>query len=117
MAVNYVTGNPQIKPTIVENVELGWDHTIEAIDGTFRGSVYWQNNDEVKLLLANVEPGLPTRIYSGNVGSSEMVGFDLSLEGQTARDRLAGKLFASRYQRRLRNLVAVQPGEQLHHRL
>lgn len=72
-------GNPNIQPTIVENLEIGWDRSVPMIDGRLRASVYWQNNDGFKYSLAS---GSIPNIYADNIGSSHMVGVDLSLEGQ-----------------------------------
>lgn len=78
-----LTGDPNLKPTIVENVEFGWDRNLPVLGGRFRGSVSWQNNDELKYLIAELAilPGGLAHVSPANFGSSQMVGIDLALEG------------------------------------
>jgi iron complex outermembrane receptor protein len=86
-----VSGDPEIKPTIVENIEIGWDRDIAAIDGKFRVSIYAQSNENLKFSLetqlsALGGPAPPPGVFlyrqAGNIGDSDLVGIDLSLEGK-----------------------------------
>lgn len=73
-----IAGDPEIEPTIVQNYELGWDHTLPAIHGRFRASVYHQTNEDLKGLQARFAFPL---IAADNIGESDLTGLDLGLEG------------------------------------
>jgi outer membrane receptor for ferrienterochelin and colicins len=81
-----VAGDPYLAPTIVTNVELGWDHDIAAIDGRLRAALFWQQNEDLRTFAARTEllsfVPLVTALLPANTGSSEMRGIELSLEGQ-----------------------------------
>jgi iron complex outermembrane receptor protein len=87
-------GDPRIKSGITENFELGYDRKIDAINGDFRGSVFYQRNDEMQGFSAsfNTTPnffgaGLNLdRAFVSNIGDSDMYGFELGLKG-VAHDR------------------------------
>lgn len=78
-------GDHNLKPTIVENYEVSWDHDISAIDGQFRLSVYHQTNDDLKNLFGQITTGPlgapPITLLAANIGSSDLTGVDASLQG------------------------------------
>lgn len=75
-------GNPRINPTLVTNYELGYDRAISAIDGTFRASVYFQTNRDMKYNARILQLGNPTVVMFENAGNSRMVGAEASLKGK-----------------------------------
>lgn len=78
-----VTGAPNLEPTIVKNVELGWDRNVPAINSRLRASIYWQSNDNLKYIIADlsITPGGLPDFGAANFGSSQLTGIDLALEG------------------------------------
>jgi outer membrane receptor for ferrienterochelin and colicins len=82
-----VAGDPYLTPTIVTNVELGWDHDIAAIDGRLRAALFWQQNDDLRTFAARTEilsfAPFVMALFPANTGSSEMRGLELSVEGQS----------------------------------
>lgn len=80
----YYTGYPKTRPTITQNVELGWDREISIWSSRLRASVYWQDNKDLKVLYAEYRD-LGNGYFesrANNVGSSELTGFELGLEGK-----------------------------------
>ncbi len=82
-------GNPNLKPTIVENYELGYDRALPAIDSTAKFSVYYQTNKDlisppsqiVSTRFINFTPWLT--LESVNVGSSHGAGGEVELKGKS----------------------------------
>jgi len=84
-----IEGNPDLKPTIVSNYELGYDRKIPAIDSTAKFSVYYVYNQD----LMAPSPILPVRFIGGvpfvlvqfqNVGTSQGEGGEIELAGKSA---------------------------------
>lgn len=71
-------GNPNLDAGIVTNYEIGYDRQIEAINGLFRGSVFYQKTTDIKGI-----QGLLTGAVSqpDSIGDSSAVGLELGLEG------------------------------------
>jgi len=84
MSLFYV-GDPTVDPAIVLNAELGWDHSIPAIDGLFRASIYWQTNEDLRLLgvTTTISPPATLLNRAANIGDSDLFGLDLGIEGQS----------------------------------
>jgi iron complex outermembrane recepter protein len=89
-------GNPNVEPTIVQNYELGYDRKVEQTGGTFRASVFYQQQEDVTgtdmtttpvLLLPGPPPVFGATLYSQftNVGDSALYGAEVSLDGQTGK--------------------------------
>ena len=79
------TGNPAINPTVVTNYELDWDHKLPDLNANTRVAVFYQTNDSLQTLSSAVLFPLPTGVLlstSGNVGSSDEVGIELSAKGE-----------------------------------
>lgn len=77
-------GNPDVSPGIVYNAELGWDHTIDSIDGVLRAAVFWQKSEDLHALSTRQDfSGFPIVMVADNYGQSEMTGFDVSINGRT----------------------------------
>ncbi|MGQ9369081.1 TonB-dependent receptor plug domain-containing protein [Azospirillum sp. ST 5-10] len=78
-------GNPDIDPSIVMNYEVGYDRAIDAINGAFRASVYYQTNTDLKSYARSYTTTPPVSIYD-NMGDSKAVGFDTQLKGRVGSD-------------------------------
>lgn len=79
------TGNPTINPTVVTNYELDWDHKLPELKVNTRLAVFYQTNDALQTLSSAMLFPLPTGILlttSGNVGSSDEFGVELSAKGE-----------------------------------
>lgn len=78
-----VLGNPRLKPGIINNYELAYDHNLPILDGTFRSSVFYQETKGLKSFGALLT-GLV--FQPDNIGTSDMVGLNLGLEGKIGAD-------------------------------
>lgn len=101
-------GNPEIEPSIVDNLELAYDRTLSnGIE--FRGAVFFQTTEDVKGAFGSdfdlLPPNAPaptilfdnrgdTEIYGGEVSLSgdfnQFLAWDLNYTYQSAEDDLAG---------------------------
>lgn len=89
-SLTFAAGDPSMSPTIVYNVELGWDHELPAIGGRIRAAVFWQRNEDMRLFLQRTEvlsvsPVFTLAVLPAEVGASEMHGLDLGIEGARGR--------------------------------
>lgn len=72
-------GNPNLKPVVVTNYELGWDRKIDAIEnGAFRSAVFYQNSKNIKSLMSTMSAPL---FLTENIGDSDTYGIELGLGG------------------------------------
>ena len=81
-----VTGNPKLKPTIVQNYELDYDRKIPEIDSTARFAVFYQMNQDLKSFFMNPNPvnfnGVPAFLFGvENAGNSQGWGGEIELSG------------------------------------
>jgi outer membrane receptor for ferrienterochelin and colicins len=81
-----IEGNPKLKPTIVQNYELGYDRALPTLHSTVKTSIYYEINQDVVGFLAgsfNRTVGSNTLIttQSINVGNSSGLGGELELKG------------------------------------
>ncbi|QQG35153.1 MAG: TonB-dependent receptor [Micavibrio aeruginosavorus] len=74
-------GNPGLDAGIVTNYEIGYDRRIEAINGLFRGGVFYQKTKDIKGIQA-LFTGLVNQ--PDNIGDSSSIGLELGLEGAFA---------------------------------
>ncbi len=90
----FTSGNPNMKPTVVTNYEIGYDRGLPEIEGKARAAVFYQTNRDLKSLPpdpAGVPPVL-TREFE-NVGDSNLWGFGLGVSS----DRADGIRWAANY--------------------
>jgi outer membrane receptor for ferrienterochelin and colicins len=76
------TGSPLLKPTVVTNYEIGWDHAFTRLPLNFEGAAFHQHNQDLVGLsggFLNTSAG-PYYLPS-NVGDSDANGLDLELRG------------------------------------
>ena len=78
------TGNPELKPTIVQNYELAYDRKISVLSSTVRFAVFYQKNQNLKAFIDsftifNHAPAL--LITTENVGNSQGWGGEVELKG------------------------------------
>ncbi len=80
-------GNPHLKPTIVQNYELDYDHQLPEIYSTMKFAAYYQMNQDIISFFSNIGP---TRVIGGNafilaqsdnVGNSQGWGGEVELKG------------------------------------
>ncbi|MDR3449133.1 MAG: TonB-dependent receptor [Alphaproteobacteria bacterium] len=78
-------GNPNLKPTVVENYELGYDRKLPELFSTARFSTYYEINHD---LIASAPTGSLGSTINGplagfiNVGGSEGWGGEIELKGE-----------------------------------
>jgi outer membrane receptor for ferrienterochelin and colicins len=84
-----VAGDPNMAPTIVYNIEAGWDRRMSAIDGRMRAAVFWQRNEDLRSFAARTEvlsfAPFVMAMLPQHIGQSDMHGIELSLEGRAGR--------------------------------
>jgi iron complex outermembrane receptor protein len=83
-----VAGNPDVRPTIVHNIELDYDRLLPAWGSTLRTAVFAQRSDDIisQPLSSPVtfgQGGLPL-LLSSNVGSSSAAGGEIGIKGHSA---------------------------------
>jgi iron complex outermembrane receptor protein len=81
-----IEGNPNLKPTIVQNYELGYDRALPDLYSLARFSVYYEMNQDVVGFDAGsfirvVGPNTYSVIQSVNVGNSHGFGGEIELSG------------------------------------
>jgi outer membrane receptor for ferrienterochelin and colicins len=83
-----VAGNPDLHPSIVDNVELDYDRTLPGIGSTLRAAAFAQRNTD----LISQPLGAPLTISLGglplllaaNVGDSDAIGTEIGIKGHSA---------------------------------
>jgi iron complex outermembrane receptor protein len=82
----YALGTPTSQPEAVWNAELGYDRSLSGIGGAFETSVFFQRNTAI-LGPPGFLPYAPLGGVIGspvvNFGSSDEVGFEIGLKGET----------------------------------
>jgi outer membrane receptor for ferrienterochelin and colicins len=83
----YFAGDPDIEATTVHNAELGWERDVAAFGGRLSAVVFWQRNEDLKILgaVGGVAPDDSLLILAGDFGESEMFGFELGANGVSGR--------------------------------
>lgn len=76
------SGDPRTRASAVMNYEVDWDHGIAALDGRLRTAFFLQKTTDAISLVAGFLP--PNYTLTGNVGSSDAVGGEISLDGRFA---------------------------------
>jgi outer membrane receptor for ferrienterochelin and colicins len=87
-----IAGNPDVRPTIVHNIELDYDRTLPAWNSTLRTAVFAQRSDDIisqplssppQFVQSGPLTGAPLFLAS-NVGSSSAAGGEIGIKGQSA---------------------------------
>ena len=79
------TGTPYVKPSVVTNYEIGWNHAIKSSQTLVQASVFHQHSED----LLSDDAGITVApqglfIVSGNVGHSDANGLELEIRGNFA---------------------------------
>ncbi|MCQ4158678.1 TonB-dependent receptor [Roseomonas sp. GC11] len=81
-----ILGNPTLRPTTVDNYELGYRRSIAAIEGGAGLSLFYQMNNNLNASLASqvtMQPALGTYVLvPSNVGSAAAYGVEVSANGR-----------------------------------
>jgi iron complex outermembrane receptor protein len=78
-----LAGNPFIDPTIVNNYELAWERPLAPINGNLRTAVFYQKSTDIKAIgVRPVFSRFGLAVVSENIGSSEMIGGEIQLDGK-----------------------------------
>jgi iron complex outermembrane receptor protein len=76
------TGSPLLKPTVVTNYEIGWDHGFTRQHLKFQGAAFHQHNqDLVGLSGGFLKTSAGPYYLPSNVGDSDANGLDLEIRG------------------------------------
>ena len=85
----FVTGVPTLNPTIVMNYEVSWDRAVPALGGQLRANLFHQTNASViaasDIFTVSAVNGV-VLLTSGNIGSSNATGLELSFKGNFLGD-------------------------------
>ena len=76
------TGSPYLKPTVVTNYEIGWDHAMAGPHLLIRGGAFHQDSQDLRAITGDyvVSPDGPYELPS-NIGSSGANGLELGVRG------------------------------------
>jgi iron complex outermembrane receptor protein len=82
-----VAGNPDVRPSTVDNVELDYDRALPGISSTVRTALFGQRTRDIISEPFAVPPiigplGLPV-FLANNVGSSDAVGIEIGIKGHS----------------------------------
>ncbi len=77
----YLGGIPTLKPRVVSNYELGWDKALPSFGGQFRASAFYERTRDIMSFYGGRLPALGLDATPTNIGSSEAIGLELSLNG------------------------------------
>jgi outer membrane receptor for ferrienterochelin and colicins len=82
-----LTGTPFLKPSVVVNYEIGWDHAFPGRHVLFRASVFDQDSFDLLSVGGGYIPS-PKGSYvtTANVGSSDATGLELQVKGTLPRN-------------------------------
>jgi iron complex outermembrane receptor protein len=80
-------GRPNVRPSVVYNVELDYDRTIPRIDSTLRTALFWQRTDDVISWPFGgsfvITPGGMPAMVAANVGYTTAAGVEIGLKGHS----------------------------------
>ncbi|MFZ5610537.1 MAG: TonB-dependent receptor plug domain-containing protein [Pseudomonadota bacterium] len=82
-------GNPLLKTSRVWNFELGYDHSIEAIDGQFRSALFYYKASNLQNIQQNEQEDLPGGIdvfVAENSLNTRALGFETGLKGKAGEN-------------------------------
>jgi iron complex outermembrane receptor protein len=77
-----ITGSPLLKPSVVTNYEIGWDHVMPGPHILFRANAFHQNSEDILAVGGGYIP-TPNGPYllPSNVGRSGTTGLEFELKG------------------------------------
>ena len=70
-----------MRASAVMNYELDWDRSLPALGASLRSALFLQKTTNVTSLAAGFFPGPPPYTLTGNIGSSNAAGGEISLAG------------------------------------
>lgn len=74
-------GNPNLRPTIVDNYELDYDRQVPRIDSVVRTGVFYQANRDLLVALEGPKPVADYLPPSQNIGSANEFGIEIGIKG------------------------------------
>lgn len=82
-----ISGNPGLRPSTVDNIELDYDRTLPAIGSSLRAALFAQRNQNLINQPYAAPPvftsiGLPL-LVAGNAGASDAAGVELGITGHS----------------------------------
>ncbi len=83
LPVGYVSGVPYLKPTIVMNYGLDWDHALPAFDTRLKVRLFYQASRDLLANFGGIAPALNIFAAPTNIGRSAAMGAEISLGGTT----------------------------------
>ena len=83
-----VTGDPHLKPSIVDAIELGYDRALPSLASVLRIALYAQRNrdlisEPLGVRALSGPTGIPV-LKAANVGGSDSLGFEIGVNGHAA---------------------------------
>jgi iron complex outermembrane receptor protein len=82
-----ITGTPLLKPSVVTNYEIGWDHVMPGPHILFRASAFYQDSEDILALVGGLIP-TPNGPYDtpSNIGGSKATGLEFELKGMLLKN-------------------------------
>jgi outer membrane cobalamin receptor len=79
---------PNLDPTIVNNIDLGWDHKMQGFADLLRVDIYAQKSENLRDFGSQVVPlgGPANLLLTQNSGDSEAYGVEFTLEGHVGEN-------------------------------
>jgi iron complex outermembrane receptor protein len=79
------TGNPDLKPTITQNYEFGYDRQIAPISSTVKFATFYTVSQDISILVnRGTVNGIPLVFEPENFGNSTSYGGEISLDGHSS---------------------------------
>jgi iron complex outermembrane receptor protein len=82
LGFGFVAGVPTLLPSTVTNYEAGWDRVLSALDAELRVSIYHGKTRELVAIVGGSDFALGIISTPVNVGHSESVGVEASIDGR-----------------------------------
>jgi iron complex outermembrane receptor protein len=83
------SGSPEVRPSVVNNYELDWDHSLPGSNVQVRTAVFYETTSNLPTIVmplnVAIAPGGYFLGFPGNVGDSEELGAEFSVKGTLAR--------------------------------
>jgi iron complex outermembrane receptor protein len=85
-SVGYVSGVPDLEPTIVENYEISWDRVLPQLAAKLRVSLFHGHSRDVVAIGGDARPAEGLLFLPFNVGNSRTTGLEVSVEGMLGEE-------------------------------
>ncbi|CAO5681081.1 MAG: Vitamin B12 transporter BtuB [Holosporales bacterium] len=105
-------GSPELKPTVVENYEVGYNRILSGIKGNFSATLFYNRSKSLIEYGVRYNAFAPNIIstYTDNIGKTQTKGLELSLDGKFASHCSWKTAYFYQKTKDSFNLPALSPG-------